>query len=112
MDVNATTGERPATGDLTRRLNADALRLLVESSTDYAIFMLDPDGVIVSWNRGAQRIKGYTADEIIGRHFSSFYTPEDLEAGVPQQALKAAADEGRFAAEGWLARISAGGLGA
>ena len=104
MDVNATTGERPATGDLTRRLNADALRLLVESSSDYAIFMLDPHGIIVSWNRGAQRIKGYTADEIIGQHFSVFYPREAIERDWPNEELRQAEANGRFEDEGWRVR--------
>ncbi|SMF44196.1 PAS domain S-box-containing protein [Azospirillum oryzae] len=79
-------------------------RLLVQSVVDYAIFMLDPTGVIRSWNPGAARMKGYAADEIIGRHFSSFYTPEDRAAGVPQRALATALSEGKFEAEGWRLR--------
>lgn len=79
-------------------------RLLVQSVVDYAIFMLDPTGVIRSWNAGAARMKGYAADEIIGRHFSSFYTEEDRAAGVPQRALATALSEGKFEAEGWRLR--------
>ena len=79
-------------------------RLLVQSVVAYAIFMLDPTGVIRSWNAGAARMKGYAADEIIGRHFSSFYTPEDRAAGMPQRALATALSEGRFEAEGWRLR--------
>ncbi|PGH59362.1 hybrid sensor histidine kinase/response regulator [Azospirillum palustre] len=79
-------------------------RLLVQSVVDYAIFMLDPTGVVRSWNAGAARMKGYAADEIIGRHFSSFYTPEDRAADMPQRALAAALSEGRFEAEGWRLR--------
>jgi PAS domain S-box-containing protein len=82
----------------------DRFRRLVNAVVDYAIFQLDPSGTIVSWNPGAQRIKGYTADEIIGRHFSTFYTEEDRAAGVPQRALETAAHEGRFEAEGWRVR--------
>ncbi len=67
-------------------------RLLVESVKDYAIFALDPNGYIVSWNPGAQRFKGYTASEIIGKHFSVFYPPEDLAARKPQIELEIAAD--------------------
>ena len=63
-------------------------RLLVESITDYAIYMLDAEGHVTSWNPGAERFKGYTADEILGAHFSRFYTPEDREAGLPCNALK------------------------
>ena len=65
-------------------------RLLVESVTDYAIYMLDPDGHVINWNPGAARAKGYAPHEIIGRHFSTFYTPEDLAAEIPQRALRAA----------------------
>ena len=76
-------------------------RLLVQSVTDYAIFMLDQDGFVINWNVGAERIKGYKAREIIGRHFSRFYTEEDRARGLPQRALATAACEGRYEAEGW-----------
>lgn len=76
-------------------------RLLVEAVTDYAIYMLDPHGLVASWNPGAQRLKGYAEDEVIGQHFSRFYTPEDLATGLPARALQRAASEGRFDAEGW-----------
>ena len=79
-------------------------RLLVQGVTDYAIFMLDPEGNVVNWNTGAERIKGYTAEEIVGRHFSTFYTPEELEENVPWTALETARREGRFTAEGWRVR--------
>jgi PAS domain S-box-containing protein len=79
-------------------------RLLVEGVTDYAIYMLDPDGHIINWNPGAERIKGYSRDEIIGRHFSSFYTPEDRTAGIPQKALIVAAQTGKYETEGWRVR--------
>jgi PAS domain S-box-containing protein len=79
-------------------------RRLVESVVDYAIFQLDVDGRIATWNMGAERIKGYVADEVIGRHFSMFYTEEDRTAGVPALALATAASEGRFEAEGWRVR--------
>jgi PAS domain S-box-containing protein len=79
-------------------------RLLVQGVTDYAIFMLDPAGKVASWNSGAQRIKGYTPEEIVGEHFSRFYTPEDREAGVPDRALEAARKAGRYEAEGWRVR--------
>ena len=78
-------------------------RILVEAVTDYAIYMLDPSGVVTSWNAGAQRIKGYTPQEIVGHHFSRFYTEEDRAAGLPQKVLAAAA-EGKFEAEGWRVR--------
>jgi PAS domain S-box-containing protein len=76
-------------------------RMLVQSVSDYAIFMLDRDGFIISWNPGAERIKGYKADEIIGQHFSLFYTEPDRANGLPQRALATAAREGRYEAEGW-----------
>jgi PAS domain S-box-containing protein len=79
-------------------------RLLVDSITDYAIFMLDPTGRVTSWNQGAQRFKGYQADEIVGEHFSRFYGEEDRAAGLPQKALDRAEAEGRFEAEGWRVR--------
>ena len=80
------------------------LRVLVNGVVDYAIFRLDPHGVITSWNAGAERIKGYSASEIIGQHFSRFYTPEDRDAGLPQRALKTASEEGKYEAEGWRLR--------
>ena len=79
-------------------------RRLVDSITDYAIYMLDPHGVVSSWNPGAQRLKGYDADEIIGQHFSRFYTDEDREAGLPMRALQRAAAEGQWEMEGWRVR--------
>jgi PAS domain S-box-containing protein len=79
-------------------------RHLVEAVVDYAIFQLDAEGVVATWNAGAKRIKGYTADEIIGQHFSRFYTEEDRAAGVPTRALETARAEGRFEAEGWRVR--------
>ena len=79
-------------------------RILVQGVTDYAIFMLDPEGKVANWNAGAQRIKGYTPEEIVGEHFSRFYRPEDREAGVPDRALETARKEGRYEAEGWRVR--------
>jgi len=79
-------------------------RRLVEAVVDYAIFQMDANGIVATWNSGAQRIKGYTASEIIGQHFSRFYTDEDQAAQVPQQALQKAATEGRFEIEGWRVR--------
>jgi PAS domain S-box-containing protein len=90
-------------------LSADAadavrFRLLVEAVTDYAIYMLEPSGIVTSWNAGAERIKGYKAPEIIGRHFSTFYEEADRRAGVPQFALETARRTGKFEAEGWRLR--------
>src|ERR1700689_692657 len=79
-------------------------RLLVEAVTDYAIYMLDPTGIVSSWNPGAQRFKGYNSNEIIGQHFSRFYTEEDQKTGLPARALATARREGKFEAEGWRVR--------
>ncbi|MGA9455172.1 MAG: PAS domain S-box protein [Pseudolabrys sp.] len=79
-------------------------RLLVEAVTDYAIYLLDPSGIITTWNPGAERIKGYTAHEIIGQHFSRFYTEEDRKLGLPARAVQTAEREGKFEAEGWRVR--------
>src|SRR5690606_30973980 len=79
-------------------------RRLLESVVDYAIFQLDAEGLVTTWNSGARRIKGYTADEIIGKHFSAFYTEEDRAAGIPAKALETAGREGRYEAEGWRVR--------
>ena len=82
----------------------ERFRLLVNGVKDYAIFMLDPMGRVVSWNTGAERIKGYCADEILGRHFSCFYPVEDIESGKPAMELESAAMNGRFEDEGWRIR--------
>jgi PAS domain S-box-containing protein len=79
-------------------------RLLIEAVTDYAIYLLDPSGIVTTWNPGAQRFKGYTAAEIVGQHFSRFYSEEDQKAGVPLRALETAKREGKFEAEGWRIR--------
>jgi PAS domain S-box-containing protein len=79
-------------------------RLLVEGITDYAICLLDPEGRVTNWNKGAERIKGYKAKEIVGKHFSAFYTPEDRAADLPQRALSIARKEKHFLAEGWRIR--------
>ncbi len=89
---------------LTDLAQAERFRLLVDAVKDYALYLLDVDGRVATWNTGAQRFKGYTADEIIGRHFSTFYTEEDRANGLPERALHAAATEGRFEAEGWRVR--------
>ena len=82
----------------------ERFRMMVEEVKDYAIIMLDAEGRIVSWNVGAERIKGYRADEIVGRHFSQFYPREDMESGKPERALANAIAEGRFEEEGWRVR--------
>ncbi len=78
--------------------------LLLNSVTDYAIYMLDPEGYIRSWNPGGARIKGYSAEDVIGQNFSRFYTPEDIASGLPQRGLEIARREGKFEAEGWRVR--------
>jgi PAS domain S-box-containing protein len=88
----------------TLRESERQFRLLVRGVTDYALFMLDPQGVVTNWNQGAERIKGYTADEIIGQHFSRFYTEADRRSGMPARALQAARTAGRFETEGWRVR--------
>jgi PAS domain S-box-containing protein len=86
------------------RESEQQFQLLVQGVKDYAIFMLDPQGRITTWNSGAERIKGYRAEEIIGEHFSRFYMEEDQREDVPTRSLLAAATEGRYEAEGWRVR--------
>ena len=85
-------------------LDGYRLQLLIDAVVDYAIYMIDPEGRVLSWNSGGIRLKGYSADEIIGRHFSEFYTPEDRAAGLPAKALATARESGRFHGEGWRVR--------
>ncbi len=93
------------TRDLTERRAAEQrYRMLVDSVRDYSIFSLDAKGYVTSWNAGAQRIKGYTAEEIIGQHFSKFYLPEDAKAGMPERVLRTAVETGHFEGEGWRVR--------
>lgn len=86
------------------RVSEERFRQLVQGVIDYAIFMLDPNGIVTNWNAGAARIKGYAAKEIIGRHFSQFYSEEDRRDGVPQRALETARRTGKYEAEGWRIR--------
>ncbi|TDK56004.1 hybrid sensor histidine kinase/response regulator [Pseudomonas moraviensis] len=88
----------------TTAIEDSRFRLLIDAVVDYAIYMIDPDGTITSWNSGAKRFKGYEEAEIIGEHFSRFYTPEDRANGMPQRALDTAIREGRFEGEGWRVR--------
>lgn len=85
-------------------VNDQRFRLLVDAVVDYAIYMLDPQGRVVSWNSGARRFKGYEEAEILGAHFSCFYTPEDRQAGLPELALSRAAEDGGYEGEGWRVR--------
>jgi PAS domain S-box-containing protein len=111
-DSGKLVGFAKITRDITeRKVAQDALReseqrfsLLVQGVTDYAIFMLSPAGEVTNWNAGAERIKGYSRDEILGRHFSCFYTEEDRAGGLPAQTLAIARTEGRFEREGWRVR--------
>ncbi len=108
----ALTGYAKVTRDLSQwrqaqealRRSEEQFRLLVQGVTDYALYMLSPEGIVTNWNIGGQRIKGYAAPEIIGRHFSLFYTEEDRARGLPQRALQAAEREGRYECEGWRVR--------
>ncbi|GGG21449.1 histidine kinase [Caldovatus sediminis] len=111
-EAGRVTGFAELTRDVSARREAELrltdserrFRILVEGVTDYAIFMLDTDGRVTNWNPGAERIKGYTAEEAVGTHFSRFYTPEDRAADRPTRALATAARTGRFETEGWRVR--------
>src|SRR5947199_260130 len=100
------SGPSPEPRDVATELrdSEQPFRLIVESVQDYAIFMLDVTGRVTSWNVGAQRIKGYSAEEIVGEHFSRFYLPEDVQARKPERELQVAAAEGRCEDEGWRVR--------
>ncbi len=100
--VRDATEQRAAQDEL--RLHDQQLHSVVESVRDYAIYMLDRDGHVVTWSAGGERIKGYTADEILGKHFSRFFTQEDLERGHPAELLRIATERGRFEEEGWRIR--------
>src|SRR5262245_4387876 len=90
--------------EVAKEESEEILQLFVNSVTDYALFLLDPQGHVMSWNRGAEQIKGYQAHEIVGQHFSRFYPPEDVAAGKPAWELQVAATEGRIEDEGWRVR--------
>jgi len=86
--------------------SGEPFRLMVESVIDYAVFMLDSQGRIATWNKGAERIKGYSAEQIVGKHFSIFYSPADIESGLPERMLAIATQLGRHEGEGWRLRKS------
>ncbi len=108
LDGDRLIGFAKVTRDLTERKlashNEQIFKLLVDSVGDYAIFMLDPDGNVMTWNEGAQRIKGYTASEIVGKHFSIFYTAQSNEKRHPEWELEVARRDGRYEEEGWRVR--------
>ena len=91
-------------GEETLRRSEERLALMIQGVKDYAIFMLDPMGLVATWNEGAESIKGYSAAEIVGQHFSKFYTPEDVALGIPVQELKTAEEQGSSEQEGWRVR--------
>jgi PAS domain S-box-containing protein len=103
LEINTDITIRKQAQRASQRLE-ERFRLLVEGVKDYGIFLLDPTGHVSTWNAGAQRIKGYLAEEIIGRHFSCFYSQEEIDAGKPEHELKATAEYGRFEDEGWRIR--------
>lgn len=105
MELQDTTEEHQRQLELEERNSInDTFRILVETVKDYAIFMLDPQGNVATWNAGAQVLKGYTRDEIIGKHFSNFYSQEDRDNGKPAKELADALREGRVEDEGWRCR--------
>ena len=103
LESNRDVTERKFTEDALRQ-SEEKFRLLIQSVQDYAIFMLDPNGIVTTWNEGAERIKGYRAEEIVGQHFSRFYPPDDIARGRPALEIKIAAEQGRFDEEGWRVR--------
>jgi PAS domain S-box-containing protein len=98
------SGKRKKRGERTLEQTEEQFRLLVDSLKEYAIFMMDVEGRILTWNSGAQRLKGYSADEVIGKHFSLFFTPDDVREGKPERILKEAASLGRCEEETWRVR--------
>jgi PAS domain S-box-containing protein len=104
--ISASKGDQPLNANMGQPVGVSSERfeLLVQSVTDYAIYLLEPDGMIASWNAGAERLKGYAEQEVVGQHFSRFFTPEDRAANKPESALKTALTAGRWEDEGWRVR--------
>ncbi len=103
LSIDEPRAEEAARGEKLRDSERN-FRLLVQSVTDYAIYMLDPEGTVATWNAGAERIKGYRASEIVGRNYAEFFGSEDRAAGIPGKALKIAREKGRYESEGWRIR--------
>src|SRR5215211_6441747 len=103
METRPRSSKRVPLGEI-EHASTDLHRILVDRVLDYAIFALDPQGYILTWNAGAQRLKGYTAEEAVGKHFSIFYLPEDFSAGKPAWELEVATELGRVEDEGWRVR--------
>ena len=103
-DTTKPTGSIRQSPDSSFSQHEEQFRALVDSIVDYAIFMLDADGRIITWNAGAERLKGFREDEILGQHFSRFYPPEEIERRAPQRELEIASTKGRFEDEGWRLR--------
>lgn len=104
VPLSLVTNSRASDPEITQPLSDELFRLLIESVQDYAIFLLNPSGIVITWNDGAERIKGYKAGEIIGQHFSRFYTQEARESHWPDRELEIASEQGRFSDEGWRVR--------
>jgi PAS domain S-box-containing protein len=102
--LQSTLGPLTDCGTIESLDDARRLHLLVESIVDYAIYLISVEGRVLTWNSGAERLKGYSAKEIVGQSFSNFYTPEDRDQGIPQKGLETAARTGRFEIEGWRVR--------
>lgn len=102
MTAEPTKASSESARELSR--NHETLKMLLNGVTDYAIFMIDPAGIVLTWNTGAARLKGYPADEIIGQHFSRFYTQDAITTGHPERELQIAKAEGRYEEEGWRVR--------
>ena len=104
LDSSGVVGAQAASGRDPTSAVRDELALLIDGATNYAIYLLDPDGRVTIWNRGAERIKGWTAEEVVGQNFAIFYPLDEVEAGKPQNDLLRASSLGRFEEDGWRLR--------